>query len=107
MTDAQRPSTPNPLLEPTGPIGEGFKNVRNFASSASGWAAEHLAYFQIVPREGLDPVDLFPSEYIIDRNDPTIAALRNDGFFEVDYEAMKHGRWIMGHEEIEIIQSDL
>ena len=93
MTDAERPPTPNLYSAPTGPIGEGLKKVKDFASSASGWTAEHLAYFQIVPHETLEPPDLFPKEFIIDPNDPTMVALRNDGFFEVDSEAIKHLRW--------------
>jgi hypothetical protein len=75
-----------------GPIAQASDDVK-FCVSASNWSAEHLTRFQIVVlREQIAPY-LFPGEYLLLDEDPTMKALTADGFFVPDESAIRKATW--------------
>ena len=93
MKDAERPETPNPYERPAGHIALAIKEIKEFTASGSGWTSQHLAHFQVVVLDNQTVPHLFPGVFLIPDIDPTMTALREDGFISTDAGTIKHGRW--------------
>jgi len=93
MKDSERPGAPNPYERPTGPIALAIKEIEGFVASGSDWTTDHLENFQVVVLENQTPPGLFPGAFLTPDHDPTMTALREDGFLTTDAGTIKHGRW--------------
>lgn len=78
---------------PQGPISHAIENVKEFSVSASEWGTEHLTRFQIIILRDQVSAYLFPYEYLLEYDDPTMMALATDGFFLPDASAIGNGTW--------------
>ena len=78
---------------PLGPISHALQHISNFACSASEWTRDHLRRFQIVVLQDTPSSGLFPDEYIIEDNDKTMKALKDQKFFGPDIGKIGHGEW--------------
>ena len=93
MKDAVRPETPDPRDRPIGRIAQAVKEIKKFTTSGSEWTSQHLANFQIVVLDNQTAPHLFPGVFLVPDIDPTMTALRDDGFMTTDAGAIKHGLW--------------
>ena len=87
------PERPDQHQKPTGPIEHGMRTIKYFTSSASDWTADHLAYFQVIVLNDQLARDLFAAAFILHDDDPTMTALRVDGFSTTQKRAIIQGQW--------------
>jgi hypothetical protein len=93
-TDAKsEPERPDPYQKPTGPIGHAMRTIKNFTPSASDWTTDHLAYFQVIVLNDQLASNLFGTAFILRDDDPTMVALRNEGFCTTQKRSITHGQW--------------
>jgi len=88
-----KPERPDQRQKPTGPIEHGMRTIKNFTSSASDWTADHLAHFQVIVLNNQLARDLFAADFLLHDDDPTMAALRNDGFSTTPERTILQGQW--------------
>jgi len=88
-----KPERPDPRLKPTGPIEHGMRTINNFISSASDWTADHLAHFQVIVLNSQHANHLFAAAFLLHNDDPTMAALQNDGFSTTRKRTILQGQW--------------
>lgn len=88
-----KPERPDQRQKPTGPIELAMRTSNKFTSSASGWTVDHLAYFQVVVLNDQLARDIFAAAFILHDDDPTMAALRNDGFSTTQKRTILQGQW--------------
>ena len=79
--------------KPTGPIEHGMRTINNFTSSASDWTEDHLAHFQVIVLNDRLASDLFAAAFLLHDDDPTMGALRNDGFSTTKKRTILQGQW--------------
>jgi hypothetical protein len=78
---------------PQGPILHAIQKFQDFPVSASEWDTQHLIRFEIVVFLGQVSTQLFPFEYLLKDDDPTMMALVTDGFFFPDASTIGNGTW--------------
>jgi len=88
-----KPERPDHRQKPTGPIEYGMRTINNFTSPASNWTADHLAHFQVIVLNNQLARDLFAADFLLHDDDPTMAALRNDGFSTTPERTILQGQW--------------
>ena len=86
-------SEPERPQKPTGPIDHGMRTIKYFISSASDWTMDHLAYFQVIVLNDQPARDLFAAAFVLNDDDPTMTALRVDGFSTTQKRAIIQGQW--------------
>ena len=93
-TDAKNdPEQPVRYEKPTGPIGHGMTTIKEFTSSASDWTKDHLAYFQVIVLNDQLARNLFGAAFILRDDDPTMTALRSEGFSTTQKRTISQGQW--------------